>query len=335
MNAEYVLKRFLLFLAVIVVAVSINFIIPRLRDTNPIKERLYQLAAQGGVNVGKMEEMIEIWEKKFGLDQPLWKQYINYWNDVIRLDFGKTIADFTPVINEIMRSAPWTIGMLSVATVIAFVVGTVFGALLAWPKTGNFVKIFVPFLMTLSAIPYYLLGIVMIDTFAIYWPILPTSGAYGFGVRPEWSIEMVLSVISHAIMPAGSIVLTSIGFWGLGMRGMMITTMGEDYMKFAEYKGLKENRIFLSYGVRNAMLPQVTGLAISLGTILAGSVLVEVIFAYPGLGNLLYTAISSNDYFLMQGIMIFVIVSLGFALFVVDLLYPLIDPRINLQEQQS
>ena len=189
--------------------------------------------------------------------------------------------------------------------------------------------------MTLSAIPYYLLGIVMIYTFAIYWPILPTSGAYGFGVRPEWSIEMVLSVISHAIMPAGSIVLTSIGFWGLGMRGMMITTMGEDYMKFAEYKGLKENRIFLSYGVRNAMLPQVTGLAISLGTILAGSVLVEVIFAYPGLGNLLYTAISSNDYFLMQGIMIFVIVSLGFALFVVDLLYPLIDPRINLQEQQS
>ena len=317
MNAEYVLKRFLLFLAVIVVAVSINFIIPRLRDTNPIKERLYQLAAQGGVNVGKMEDMIEVWEKKFGLDQPLWKQYINYWNDVIRLDFGKTIADFTPVINEIMRSAPWTIGMLSVATVIAFVVGTVFGALLAWPKTGNFVKIFVPFLMTLSAIPYYLLGIVMIYTFAIY------------------CIEMVLSVISHAIMPAGSIVLTSIGFWGLGMRGMMITTMGEDYMKFAEYKGLKENRIFLSYGVRNAMLPQVTGLAISLGTILAGSVLVEVIFAYPGLGNLLYTAISSNDYFLMQGIMIFVIVSLGFALFVVDLLYPLIDPRINLQEQQS
>jgi len=225
--------------------------------------------------------------------------------------------------------------MLSVATVIAFGVGTIFGALLAWHKTGNFVKIFVPLLMTLSAIPYYLLGIVMIYTFAIYWPILPTSGAYGFGVRPEWDIEMVLSVISHAVMPAGSIVITSIGFWGLGMRGMMITTMGEDYMKFAEYKGLKERRIFLSYGVRNAMLPQVTGLAISLGTILAGSVLVEVIFAYPGLGNLLYTAISSNDYFLLQGIMIFVIVSLGFSLFLIDLLYPLIDPRIKLQGEQQ
>jgi peptide/nickel transport system permease protein len=335
MNAEYVFKRFLLFLAVVVVAVSINFLIPRMRSTNPIKERLYQLAAQGGVNVGKMEEMIKVWEKKFGLDQPLWKQYINYWNDVIHLDFGKTIADFTPVITEIMRSVPWTIGMLSVATVIAFGVGTIFGALLAWPKTGNFVKIFVPFLMTLSAIPYYLLGIVMIYSFAIYWPILPTSGAYSFGVKPEWSIEMVLSVISHAIMPAGSIVLTSIGFWGLGMRGMMITTMGEDYMKFAEYKGLKDRRIFLSYGVRNAMLPQVTGLAISLGTILAGSVLVEVIFAYPGLGNLLYTAISSNDYFLLQGIMIFVIVSLGFSLFLIDLLYPFIDPRIRLQGEQQ
>ena len=165
MNAEYVFKRFLLFLAVVVVAVSINFLIPRMRSTNPIKERLYQLAAQGGVNVGKMEEMIEIWEKKFGLDQPLWKQYINYWNDVLHLDFGKTIADFTPVITEIMRSVPWTIGMLSVATVLAFGVGTIFGALLAWPTTGNFVKIFVPLLMTLSAIPYYLLGIVMIYTF--------------------------------------------------------------------------------------------------------------------------------------------------------------------------
>ena len=135
----------------------------------------------------------------------------------------------------------------------------------------------------------------------------------------------------HSIMPAASIVLTSIGFWGLGMRGMMITTMGEDYMKFAEYKGLKDWRVFLSYGVRNAMLPQVTGLAISLGTILAGSVLVEVIFAYPGLGNLLYRAITSNDYFLLQGIFLFIIVSLGFSLFLIDLVYPLVDPRINLE----
>ena len=334
MNVEYVIKRFLLFLAVVVVAVSINFFIPRLRTTNPIKERLYELAAQGGVRVGNFEEMIEIYEKKFGLDQPLWKQYINYWNDMIHLDLGMTIADLTPVRTEILRSVPWTIGMLSVATVLAFGVGTIFGALLAWPKTGGFVKIFVPFLMTLSAIPYYLLGIVMIYSFAIYWPILPTSGAYGFGVRPEWSLEMVMSVISHAIMPAGSIVLTSIGFWGLGMRGMMITTMGEDYMKFAEYKGLKDRHIFLNYGIRNAMLPQITGLAISLGTILAGSVLVEVIFAYPGLGNLLYQAISSNDYFLLQGIILFVIISLGFSLFIIDLLYPLIDPRIKLQGEQ-
>tara|TARA_B100001540_G_scaffold166477_1_gene147228 strand:- start:316 stop:729 length:414 start_codon:yes stop_codon:yes gene_type:complete len=132
-------------------------------------------------------------------------------------------------------------------------------------------------------------------------------------------------------MPAASIVLTSIGFWGLGMRGMMITTMGEDYMKFAEYKGLKDRRVFLSYGVRNALLPQVTGLAISLGTILAGSVLVEVIFAYPGLGNLLYRAITSNDYFLLQGIILFIIVSLGFSLFLIDLIYPLVDPRIKLE----
>ena len=161
--------------------------------------------------------------------------------------------------------------------------------------------------------------------------VLPTAGAFGFGVKPGWTLEMITSVLWHAIMPAASIVLTSIGFWGLGMRGMMITTMGEDYMKFAEYKGLKDRRVFLSYGVRNALLPQVTGLAISLGTILAGSVLVEVIFAYPGLGNLLYRAITSNDYFLLQGIILFIIVSLGFSLFLIDLIYPLVDPRIKLE----
>ena len=331
MSWDYVIKRFLLFLAVIFVAVTINFIIPRLRDTNPIEERLYQLAAQGGVNVSKIKELTAIYEAKYGLDKSVGEQYLNYWNDIFHLDFGWTIADRTPVINEIMRAVPWTIGLLSVATLIAFVVGTVFGALLAWPKTGNFVKYFVPLLMTLSAIPYYLLGIVFIYLFAINWGVLPTAGAFGFGVKPGWTLEMITSVMWHAIMPAASIVLTSIGFWGLGMRGMMITTMGEDYMKFAEYKGLKDWRVFLSYGVRNAMLPQVTGLAISLGTILAGSVLVEVIFAYPGLGYLLYRAITSNDYFLLQGIILFIIVSLGFSLFLIDLVYPLVDPRINLE----
>ena len=138
--------------------------------------------------------------------------------------------------------------------------------------------------------------------------------------------------MKHAILPADSLVLASIGFWGLGMRGMMITTMGEDYMKLAEYKGLTDRRIFFRYAIRNALLPQVTGLAIQMAFIVSGSVLVEVIFAYPGVGALLFRAISANDFLLMQGILMFVIVAIGISLLVIDLLYPLIDPRIRYQK---
>ena len=203
MSWDYVIKRFLLFLAVIFVAVTINFIIPRLRDTNPIEERLYQLAAQGGVNVSKIKELTAIYEAKYGLDKSIGEQYLNYWNDIFHLDFGWTIADRTPVINEIMRAVPWTIGLLTVATFIAFIVGTIFGALLAWPKTGNFVKYFVPLLMTLSAIPYYLLGIVFIYLFAINWGVLPTAGARkplvevtlrpGSSVSPSWQFPELVN----------------------------------------------------------------------------------------------------------------------------------------------
>ena len=330
MTIEFVLKRFGLFLLIIAVAGTINFLVPRLRDTNPIEQRLYEFAAQGGLNVAHMDEMVENYSKKFGLDQPLWKQYLNYWADLSRLDFGKSIAFFPADVKaEILRALPWTVGLLTVATIMAFLVGSLFGAWLAWPRAPRGVKALVPILMTLTAIPYYLLGILMIFGFAIFWPILPAGGAASYNITPAFNYEAIVDILRHAILPAFSLVLASIGFWGLGMRGMMITTMGEDYMKLAEYKGLSDKRIFLRYAIRNAMLPQITGLAIQMAFIVSGSVLVEVIFAYPGVGFLLFEAISANDFLLMQGILMFVIVAIGVSLLVIDLLYPLIDPRIR------
>ena len=330
MTIEFVLKRLGLFLLIIVVAGTINFLVPRLRDTNPIEQRLYEFAAQGGLNVAHMDEMVENYSKKFGLDQPLWKQYLSYWADISRLDFGKSIAFFPADVKaEILRALPWTVGLLTVATIMAFLVGSLFGAWLAWPRAPRVVKALVPILMTLTAIPYYLLGILMIFGFAIFWPILPAGGAVSYNITPAFNYEAIVDILKHAILPAFSLVLASIGFWGLGMRGMMITTMGEDYMKLAEYKGLSDKRIFLRYAVRNAMLPQITGLAIQMAFIVSGSVLVEVIFAYPGVGFLLFEAISANDFLLMQGILMFVIVAIGISLLVIDLMYPLIDPRIR------
>ncbi len=191
------------------------------------------------------------------------------------------------------------------------------------------VHIFVLILMTFAAIPYYLLGAWLIFLFGIFWPFLPAGGALAYNMKLAFTWEAIVSIIRHGILPAASLVLAGIGLWALGMRGMMITTMGEDYMKLAEYKGLSPRRIFLWYGVRNAVLPQLTPLAICVAFIFSGAVLVETIFAYPGIGSLLFRAIQLNDYLLMQGILMFAVLAIGVALLAIDLINPLIDPRIR------
>lgn len=330
MTAGYLLRRLGLLLAVIFVAVTINFFIPRLSPTNPIKSKLYEVAAQGGANIGRIEEMIKAYEADFGLDQPLWKQYTRYWGNNLRGDLGKSISEFyTPVSTVIMRRLPWTIGLLLVSTLMAFTIGSLFGALMSWRNMSRYFTFSVPLLMTLSAIPFYLLGIVLLFLLAIVWNLLPGGGAYKFGLELGLNWESISSILRHAALPALAIVLGGIGFWGLGMRGMMITTMGEDYMKFADHKGLKERRVFFQYGVRNAMLPQITALAITMAHVVSGAVLVEVVFTYPGIGHLLYRAIGANDFFLIQGVILMVIISVAVGLFIMDLVYPLLDPRIK------
>jgi peptide/nickel transport system permease protein len=253
-----------------------------------------------------------------------------YWQDLLRLDLGVSLTFYPQTAFEmIARSAPWTLGLLIVSTMIAFVLGTLLGALMAWPRTSRIAFALSPLFMTMSAIPYYLLGMLLIYVVAMGWRLLPVGGAYKAGATPTLSWESVLDIGRHAILPAASIVLSSIGSWGLGMRAMMTTTLGEDYLHMAEAKGLKAQTIFMDYGLRNALLPQVTALAIRLGMVMSGAVLVEVIFGYPGVGNLLFKAIAGNDYFVIQGITLFVILSIGVVLLVLDLVYPLIDPRIR------
>jgi peptide/nickel transport system permease protein len=186
-----------------------------------------------------------------------------------------------------------------------------------------------PPLWALHAIPFFLLGLVLMYVFAFQFPLLPIFGGYQAGDTPGLTLRFVLDILRHAVLPALSIVLVSVGGWALAMRGMMVTTMGEDYVIFAEAKGLRSATIFARYCIRNAILPQTTGLALALGQILSGAVLVEVIFGYPGIGALLFQAIEENDFFLIQGIVFTVIVALGFATFLLDVLYPLLDPRIS------
>jgi len=202
---------------------------------------------------------------------------------------------------------------------------------MGWPRAPKFIARFLfPPLLVFSAIPVYLLGLVLVYFFSFQLRSFPTFGGYTIGTIPNWnSFAFWMDILYHSVLPALAIILGGIGSWALGMRAMMVTTQGEDYMVFAEAKGLKGATLFLRYAVRNALLPQATGLALALGHILSGAVLVEVVFSFPGIGTTLFHAIRENDYFLIQGIIIGIIASLGIATLILDLIYPLLDPRIT------
>ncbi|MDP6667941.1 MAG: ABC transporter permease [Dehalococcoidia bacterium] len=329
---NFVVKRFLFFVFVVWVASTVIFIIPRLSGQDPVKEKLLLEAQRGGAMQTGLDEMAKSYQKRLGLDQPLWVQYTNYIKDLARFDLGTSIAFFPRTVNEIVfESLIWTLGLMGTVTILAFTLGTLAGAFLGWPRRPGWIQyLFMP-LLTLSAIPQYLLGMILIFIFAFKLGWLPLFGGYEPASLPNLSWEFFVDVIRHAILPAGAILFSVIGFWAIGMRGMMINTQGEDFMIQADAKGLKGARIFMRYAVRNALLPQVTGLALVLGTIITGQVLVERVFSYPGIGDILFQAIRLSDFFVIRGIVIVIILGIAGATFLLDVLYPLLDPRIRVR----
>jgi len=334
MSLAYVIRRVLLFFGVVWAATSFIFLLPKLAPgRNPVAERLGQMASTGGVMSGAIEAMVAAYQTKFGLDKPLWQQYLNYMGDVAHLDFGYSLMLYpTRVTDLIMVAMPWTIGLLTVTTLIAFSLGTLLGGLMAWPRAPRFLQYLLPPLFTFSSVPYYLLGMILIYVFAFRLRLFPMSGNSTYGTLPVFTLPFALDVLYHSLLPAMSIVLASLGFWAVAMRGMVVSVSGEDYMVLAEAKGLKPSRIFLRYAVRNAILPQTTTLALSLGSILSGALLVEIVFGYSGMGTLLYRAVSAFDYFTIYGVVFFIIVGVSLAALILDLTYPLLDPRIRYQK---
>ena len=333
-NWRYVGRRFFLLILVIWTAVTINFFIPKITPRNPLREKLMEQASRGGYIEEGFDEMVAAYEARFGLDQPLWRQYINYLTDVARGDLGFSIANYPATVVDLVGQAlPWTMGLLSVTTILAFLIGTWMGAVMAWPKSSNFMKYVFPQFLILGAIPAYVVALILIYFIAFQWKLLPLAGGYSIGQTPRMDWAFVLDILRHSLLPAFALLLTTIGGWVIGMRGMMVTVQGEDYMTFGEAKGLKDQRLFMRYGVRNAILPQVTGLALVLGHLIAGAVLVEVVFQYPGIGTLLWRAIRETDYFLVQGIVFFSIVTIGLATLILDIVYPLLDPRISYEKK--
>jgi peptide/nickel transport system permease protein len=245
---------------------------------------------------------------------------------------GYSLAFFPAEVDQMVaRAMPWTIFLLTIAPALSFLIGNTVGALLAWRKVPGWIRSVLPVTILFTAIPPFMLGILLIYLFAFQLDWLPFSGAYESGLTPGFNLPFMMSALKHAVLPALAIVLTSMGFWALGMRGMMITIDGQDYMVLAEAKGLKSKRVFLKYGIRNGILPQMTALALTIGSLAAGSVIVEYIFTYPGMGYLLYQGIINSDFNLVQGIVFYLILGVSLAVLIIDLAYPLIDPRITYQ----
>ena len=314
---RYLYRRLVVLFLTIWAAATIIWLIPRLAPTDPIAAMVAGMSSAGGF-VEDSEAIIAGWRERFGLDDPLPIQYVKYLGNLATLDFGYSVANFpTPVSTIIGQALPWTIGLLLLAMTLTFLIGNFLGAIMVWTKTPGLIKAIIPLSMVFTSIPAILAGLFLLYIFAFTLTLFPTGNSYAFSATPGINGEFVLSVIHHGTLPALAIILVSFGFWALGMRGMMITVEGEDYMQLANAKGLGAFYVLYRYKIRNAILPQVTAFAIALGTLVSGVILVEYVFQYRGMGRVI------------QGSSFIVIVMTAFAVLIIDLIYPLIDPRIS------
>ncbi|HNP84687.1 MAG TPA: ABC transporter permease [Kouleothrix sp.] len=321
----------LLFLVLVVWAAStITFFIPRISSKNPIRERFAALARTGGFSPGDMEQIVNAFNTKFGLDKPLLEQYFSYVSSIARFDLGVSLNQFPKTVGQLIaESLPWTITLLLVTTILSFVIGNLLGAVAAWPRAPSWLRSLATPFVLLQGVPPVLLALFLLFFIAFRLKLLPLGSAYSTGIVPNWSFSFFLDVVKHQVLPAMALILSGVGGWVLSMRGMGVTIQGEDYVNFAEHKGLSGYTIFRNYYLRNALLPQITGFALALGSIVTSQLVIEQMFGLPGLGSVLDAAIRSNDFMVIYGIVLFIVIAVASLMMIVELIYPLLDPRIR------
>lgn len=328
---KLIIRRLLFLVMVIWAASTITFFIPRISERNPVRERFAELARSGGFSPAAMEEIIASYNTKFGLDESLWVQYVDYVSSIARFDLGVSYNKYPKTVLElIMESLPWTITLLLVTTILSFVIGNLLGAIAAWPRAPQWVRtVATPFIL-LQGVPPVVMGVLLLFFIGFRLKLAPLGGAYSTGVIPDWSsASFVWDVVHHQLLPALALLLGSVGGWVLSMRGMGVTIQGEDYVNFAEHKGLGGYTIFKDYYLRNALLPQVTGLALALGGVVTSAIVIESQFGLPGLGRVLDAAIRSNDFLVIYGVVLFVTIAVATLMVIMEFIYPLLDPRIR------
>ncbi|MGQ9631258.1 MAG: ABC transporter permease [bacterium] len=328
---KYLLPRIVQYLVVIFIGTTVVFIIPRLTPADPIEEHLEVITSQGQyLDPEAVERLRQTLKELYGLEGSLLQQYIGLWRRLFSGDFGPSLSQFpTPVMNLIRISMPWTLGLLLISTLLAWIVGSILGGMAGFfrrAKWANFLEIFA---MSIRPIPYYIMALFVVILLAYVFPLFPMVGGYTVGGKVSLTWAFLVDLVRHAFLPALSLVILGFTVWFLQMRSVTLNVVAEDYVAYAEAQGLPRGKIVFDYAMRNAILPQVTGLALSLATIFGGALITEMVFAYPGIGTLLYNGVTRGDYNLIMGITIFSIIGIATAVLLIDLIYPLFDPRVR------
>lgn len=327
----YAIRRFIAYLVTLWGAFTLTFFFFRLIPGDPIGAYVQALQQKQVYNAQASTDMVKYYKTVFDLNGNLFQQYIRYVQQiVINHDLGPSILSF-PTSSQvlIMRSLPWTIGLLLLATIFSWVLGIILGALIGWKREKAASEFASNLCIALSHIPYYFVALILVFLLAYKLNWFPSTAAYNPAWEPSWDPGFIWSVIYHGTLPALSIMVIGVASWMLSTRMLMVTILGEDYLTFAEAKGLKPRKILSRYALRNCYLPQITGLGITLGSIFNGNVLVEQLFAYPGVGYLFVQATQQLDYNTIQGIVSLAIFGVLTANFILDLLLPALDPRIK------
>ena len=323
--ARYFLRKLLVYALTFVAAVTIDWAIPHLMPGNPVLSLVARIQVQ---DPKVAQQLYDHYMRSFNLDLPLWKQYYYFWVSLFHGDLGTSILQYpSSVTSIIMNAVPYTLGLLIPSIILSWYIGNKIGALAARRKVLDNTAL--PFAYALTATPYMWLAIMLSWTLAVLWQVFPVGFAYSPTADKGWSLDFMLDLAHHWVLPFLSLFLVSIGGWAIGMRNMIIYELESDYAHYLEALGAPQ-RLIRKYAFRNAILPQITGLALVLGAVVAGALVTEIVFSYPGLGYQIYRAITNEDYFVIQGIFLFIIVGVLIANFIIDIVYVIVDPRTRI-----
>ena len=324
---KYFGKKIFWFVVTFIAAVILNFVLPRLMPADPVAAITGKLSG-GMSDASSVQAIYQRYEEEFGTNLPMIQQFFRWCGNAIRGDFGTSFSQYPRSVSNIISSAiVWTVALQLPAIIVGWLLGNLLGALAAYIKKG-FDKVLLPAALFLSNVPAFGMAVVLLVVFGVTLKIAPISGGYAFDMIPHLSWDFVKSVISHYQLPFWSIVLVSIGGQAVGMRSMSINELNADYVKYSRFLGIKDRKI-VGYVFRNAMLPQVTGLALSIGTMIGGALVAEIIFSYPGLGSTMYAAVTAADYPLISATTMIITVMVLIATFLLDIIYGFIDPRVK------